>query len=162
MVLATASVPGPEPARPTPSAILVGATGAAACTDPPRKAPPSDRAAAAIAAAAPAMSSRRRIDVLRVRLVALMRQADVRERREQALVVRVDAVTELVVRLQVAQPERLVQDRAVAAGDRTELDVDNVVSEAPPVREAREVARERSQPVGHRRRRNRRVQPQQV
>src|SRR4029078_5402301 len=90
-------------------------------------------------AAAPAMRSSRRIG-LRVRVVALVRWSDVRERREERAVVPVHAVAELVVRLQVTEPERGMQERAVAARDRTQLEVHDVVAEPPSVRESREVA----------------------
>ena len=56
-------------------------------------------------------------------------------------------------------------DRAVAAGERPQLDVGDVVLEPPPVREAGEVAREDAQPVACSRRRRRRdagVQADQV
>src|SRR5262249_39010811 len=98
-----------------------------------------------------------RLAVSRV-LVAAVGRGDVREVSEERVLVRVDTVADRVVRRQVAEPERAGQDRSVPAGDGPDLDVRHVVGEATTVREALEVARERSQRVRVRGRRNGRVQ----
>ena len=74
-------------------------------------------------------------------VVALMRRGHVREVREERLVVRVDTVTEQVVRGPVWQPERAVQERAIALCERPEVDVDDVVLEPAAVRVSRQLDR---------------------
>src|SRR6185436_13600566 len=68
-------------------------------------------------------------------LVAAVRCSDVRERGRERVLVRIDTVADDVVRLEVAETEQRVQERAVPARDRPDLDVGHVVDEAPAVGE---------------------------
>ena len=80
-------------------------------------------------------------------LIPLERRRLVGERVGVGHAARVHTVTELVVRAQVRQPERSVEERAVALADSSQVDVDDVVLEPAPVREAAQVAVEDAEPV---------------
>src|SRR4029079_5613386 len=67
------------------------------------------------------------------RLVAGERRRDVGEVGAEHSIVRVDSVAEEVVRAPVRQPEQPVQEGTVALGERTQVDVDDVVFEPAAV-----------------------------
>ena len=79
--------------------------------------------------------------------VALVRQPDVREGRQEGRVVGVDAVAEQVVGGAVRHAEDRVEGRSVALDEGAELDVGHVVEETPAVGEAAQVAIDGAKPA---------------
>ena len=85
-------------------------------------------------------------------LVALVRDAEVREVGGERAIVVIHAVAEQVVRRAVAvaaaeRSDQRAHHRPVAAREGAQVDVGDVVLEPPAVREPREVAGQRAEPV---------------
>src|SRR5262245_3162495 len=98
-------------------------------------------------------------------LVALMRRGDVRELRQERLVVGIHAVTQQVVRALVGQPEQTIEKRSVAFCESPQVDVDDVILESSAVRKTSEIAIKNTKAFtqpGCRGRRDVRVETQQV
>src|SRR6478752_2813421 len=79
--------------------------------------------------------------------VALVRQPDVREGRQEWRVVGVDAVAEQVVRGAVRHAEDRVEGRSVTLDEGAELDIGHVVHETPAVGEAAQIAIDGAEPA---------------
>src|SRR5206468_7279644 len=80
-------------------------------------------------------------------LIALVRRRHIRKTSEERLVIFIDAVAEQVVWRLIRQPQRSVQDGAVALGERSQLDIDDIVFKPPAIWEASEITRENTEPV---------------
>src|SRR6266540_2983030 len=98
--------------------------------------------------------------------VARMRCSQIREGRLEWHVVLVDAIAELVVRAQIAQPECRSQDVAVATRDGPDLDVDDIVHKTETIRKTVKLTSHRLQSIdrvrNRRAGRNHDVQPHDV
>ena len=112
------------------------------------RAPPQARRPRGVSSAVARRVSPPSLPVSRV-LVALVRAADVREARQEASLPRSCRLRRrsCCSARGCRAPAQPVEDRAVAAGDRADLDVRDVVRKPPSVREALQVAREARQSV---------------